>query len=384
MEKKLHLAFLFWIQLVLVSTIFASGADNNHINGLTCDAPAPDSFRITNTTSNSISLAWQPALAGALHTLEVLEKDPGGGWEPIDTIFNLPGTSYTVSGLQFGQEYRFIIATNCQSGEPSVNTSIIDGIVSIIELVLGGRTPINPTVHEGCPSIDYLAYNWVGFKIESLDGGALQSNHNYFEFKFNGLNGGLPKSLIKRVIYGPAIVAGDYLFVFPEDPIPQIVEIQGSPVFRVFRIKGPNNINPIGVIELTLDQENHTVKFCKAIGEPWNNNYIFSVQTAQKSGFSPTETDARFDTSFNMAYLQAKIQCPINDNLNIIFSTNQKDNGFVIIQLFDIKGTMVFESRFSSLLNEVSIPVESLPNGIYIIKIQTNYEVQTKKVIKSE
>ncbi|MFN0216715.1 MAG: fibronectin type III domain-containing protein, partial [Saprospiraceae bacterium] len=165
MAKNILLTLFFCGTSLVFTPVFASNEPLLlGFNQEVCTAPAPDSFRITGIGGDFIALAWNPVWVGAIHTLEVLENDGTGGWIPLDTFPDLPGGSFTVEGLNAGTEYRFILATNCASGETSEIKTIIDGITLIVDLVINGRNPVSP-VPIDCAALP-LNKNWVGFKVE--------------------------------------------------------------------------------------------------------------------------------------------------------------------------------------------------------------------------
>ena len=343
-----------------------------------CNAPAPDSFRITNTNTStgSIALAWHPAWLGASHTLEVLEMNNSGGWIPKDTIYNILGTSYTVTNLVYGTKYRFKIATNCTNGEPSEKKAIIDGIVLIIELVINGRTPLSPVSVATCTTIDYSAHNWVGFKVSTNGEIPNPTNSNYFEFGTRTEEDqAIP--LIKRVIHDSKIVAGNFIHRYPMIPTPLIVQIIGSTDFKVFYIQG-TKFKDIGVVRLNFDENTHSIQFCKSL---WDDDYDLSVMIANLAGFSSPEHDERNNYTTQIGKFTA--QNPFNNFINIFSPQINVDQVGGNIQLFNVHGQIVLEQDFDVFPDQLSIPTEMVSTGFYILRIETGSRVQILKINKS-
>jgi Fibronectin type III domain. len=150
---------------------------------VTCNAPAPTNFRITERSANFIVLAWDPAWQGATHTLAILESNGQGGWIGVDTLHQVTGDSYTAGGLTPGQTYRFVIATNCEDGSPSLIKWDSTGSTLIIDLSIDGKNPLTPHQHVPCENIP-LNMPWKGFRVAHVGGSPLLRNE--FEFAPEG------------------------------------------------------------------------------------------------------------------------------------------------------------------------------------------------------
>lgn len=145
-----------------------------------CTAPAPENFRVTERSTNYISLAWTPTSEDASYSLSMAQKNASGGWDLVYSDMFVHDTFHTAGNLISGTEYRFSLAARCNNGDPSIIVTHIEDGALIIELVLGGRIPNNPQVVEDCANIS-LSHNWIGFRIDHQEGDALVSN--YFEYK---------------------------------------------------------------------------------------------------------------------------------------------------------------------------------------------------------
>jgi hypothetical protein len=120
MANNLLFSLFFSILQLIAAPIFApddlKSSDEKSLTSDDCSAPAPDSFRVTTEGVHFVSLAWHPMWVGATHTLTQLKKVVGTeAWVPVDTFLNIPGGSFTVTNLEYGSKYRFVIATNCSS-----------------------------------------------------------------------------------------------------------------------------------------------------------------------------------------------------------------------------------------------------------------------------
>ncbi len=382
MRKILCFLLLFMAVGANNQMLFAANNHSNVILSDTCYAPAPDSFRITSVSGNFIALAWESAWPGAEQTLSVLKRNPTGAWEMFLPPFTLQGEAYTVGNLTPGVEYRFIIATNCGPDEPSSLTKVIDGITLILELTIGGRTPINP-VPVDCHNINYLAHEWVGFKVETYTKkGVLISS--LFEFEpYGDINapGFFTNAIIKRVEYENSIVATNDFGKWPTFNHPIII---GSNPFRMGH-KKPDGINSItiGFIELTaypqsidlcVDPSNHQ--------GPWLNSYDFTPLTAeQTSGVLPNAFDDRTVMQSKQED-EAWVQCPFNEQLEVYFPLTEPNNGSTKVLLLNASGEIIIEKFLKEQITNVTFQTSSLASGFYIVRIESSGKVSTLRTAK--
>ncbi|MFN0213302.1 MAG: hypothetical protein ACKVT2_03530 [Saprospiraceae bacterium] len=352
-----------------------------------CDAPAPDSFHVTNAGTNFVNLIWQPAWPSATQTLVILKNDTyTNAWVSVDTIYNLSGSSYTFSNAQYGSTYRFVIATNCSNGEVSERTATIDHIELILDLTIAGLTPINPVTVPGvCPEIDYPAYNWVGFKIQNFN--EFASASTLYEFKTNTENGNL-YPVIKRVNYdGPMMaVAKSFLgteLKYPTWAIP-IIRVFGSYSFVVRQYKDEINYITVGKVEVTLQQNPDKVKICIDSSEPWNPSYIITPLIAEMAnGFTPSGNESQ--TCINCGLNEViKAQSPFKDILNVFLPPSFVKRLPIKFQMLSLNGEVVIEHQFEAVSDPISISTEMLPRGFYMLRIEANGETQILKTIKAD
>jgi hypothetical protein len=59
------------------------------------------------------------------------------------------------------------------------------------------------------------------------------------------------------------------------------------------------------------------------------------------------------------------------------------DNDRVIIRMADINGRVVLQQSFNTTpgVNNFTLPVDQLPNGVYTVSLQSAVEYQTQKLI---
>ncbi len=391
-----NLLFLLLIcSLYLGIASFSAAPERTSFEGTStnvesCDAPAPDSFRVTNAGTNFVNLMWQPAWPSATQTLAILKKNTNSNsWESVDTIYNLAGASYTFSNAEYGSTYRFVIATNCTNGGISERTSTIDHVELILDLTIAGRTPVNPVIVPGlCPTIFYQAYNWVGFKIQTIPAGFIPISTLY-EFTTSIDNNGNLYPVIKRVNpSGPIYAVGAPLggtVTYPKSPSPLVITIYGPTSFMVRHYLSETNFIPVGNVHVNLVESGNgnTVQIC--IDDPnWNQGYtLLPLIASMANGIAPPNgsdiSNDRFSFSKNF-----KAQNPFNEMLNIFVSQDFTSEGNASIRLITLSGQTVFEQHLEISNELISIPTNMVAPGFYILRIENNGETQALKVFKIE
>jgi hypothetical protein len=262
--------------------------DKIHLGNLdVCEAPAPDSFRITKIGVDFISLAWKPAWPGADHQIEVFIENNAGGWDYLYTAQVASVASKTIDNLLTGKKYRFKIATKCTNGEPSSLSAIIDGITLIIELTLSGRTPVNPTP-VNCQGINLLDPNieWVGYRILWERQGKTFSS--LFEIVLDEPDVSAPsgsegtKIKIKRVeLENPVVTANEnHKWPIISNPI-----ITVNTAIVIGEILGLGlTINPIGNVAIGYNPFSPFIDICVDPNVSWDPSFVFQPLVALKVG----------------------------------------------------------------------------------------------------
>jgi len=386
MERKLHFVLLFAAFALNFHPIFAKATfefgGSNVIISDTCDAPAPDSFRITSVSSNSIALAWEPIWMGAEHSLIIHKKNPTGAWETFLSRFTVQGVSYTAINLTPGSEYRFIIATNCGPDEPSSIKINIDGIALILELTIAGRNPTNP-VPVDCHKIKYLEHEWVGFKVETYtkQGELISSLFEVEAYGGDDSKGFISHGIIKRVDYENPIVATNDSGKWPTN---QQSSLFGSNPFRMGHKKN-DGIGTIPIGRVGLTGYPASIDLCADYNnteDPWRQNYLFTAMTAETvSGFLPSAFDERSESPTNQQ-VDAWAQSPFNEHLDVFIPLADQRHGNGKIYLLNAAGLIIMDQKVNAQCSIISFQTGSLVAGLYFIRIESGRKVQTLKTIK--
>ena len=251
-----------------------------------CYAPAPDSFRITEMSSNSIRVDWQAVASGLSYSLEILRKNSAGGWDLLHAISYITDNFYYFEGNDpGGTSYRFKLRTNCSVGNPSEYFVGLDGITTILELILGGRTPINP-LPIFCTNIPLNIYNWVGFKVSKhVPGEGIVSS--LFEYDENGADVSSPFSFpsrmyLRRVDTDNLIVASTETGEYPNIFLPLFTS-QNPTFMRDYVTIPAIQIGKIKLVRKNL--QGPKISMCKDLSPDllwqWDEeNYIFQTMVA--------------------------------------------------------------------------------------------------------
>lgn len=388
MEKKIRFILFFCILHLLSAPILTATRLNSLMDESrstkTIELPAPENFRITSVSSNSISLAWAPVSFNATYTLEILREDSLNNWNLVTTIYNLPDSTYIATGLTSGTHYRFIIATNDESGEPGEEKSFLDGITLIFELTTLGRTPENPIIQDGC-SVIHSNIDWIGFKISHKENAEI---NNFFEIKVSvQFYEGEPITgvvSIKRAL-DENIFAVNHLDIWPTT---NNSSIHCGSIFKVIQLTSisPLAYTNVGTLKIYLTESE--ISICidnqPPLGYPeWNDNYSFSVMSTEKFAQEEGEAIKPRLVENNNNNEKIIVNSIFNANLNIHIPTPNELNQTINIQLYNTKGELFKNYNLHDFDMDFSIPTQELNAGVYILKLKNNNFNSTIKVIKT-
>tara|TARA_R110001592_G_scaffold137257_5_gene355106 strand:- start:1178 stop:3097 length:1920 start_codon:yes stop_codon:yes gene_type:complete len=85
----------------------------------------------------------------------------------------------------------------------------------------------------------------------------------------------------------------------------------------------------------------------------------------------------------NRIILSNQIKLYPNPAKNVInIELNNKIDNDLIIEIQDIKGRLIYRNEFTNVDNKIALPISNLPEGFYLLKINSQHINQTLKVIK--
>jgi len=377
---KLILLFLGCIFYALIPVTHAKGTDPTVISkskSFFCDAPAPNNFHVASMTGDMVNLAWSPAWPDAKHTLVILSEDSLGGWVNHLIYWSVPGSSYSVSGLPSGS-YKARISTECDSSaERSIYTAEVE--FKIIELTTNGRVPVNPVPADGCEGIA-MSHNWVGFKVSKIGGGG----SNFFEITSGGQ--------VKRA-YNPVephqIVAADNDWNWPTNPL---FPVKVSGKFLVMDLVDLNPYNYVEIGEVSFARIGiNAVNIC--VDESviqWKSEYAYQLFTASITGPNSPGGGVPGGGTGGHGFGKEptgdlfRVANPFSDRLSIFVSPQRPPANSISIKLYDLSGNMLLARSLESNYSQFDIDAPTdLPAGLYLLRIETQNESHTIKVIKS-
>ncbi|MCB0525775.1 MAG: T9SS type A sorting domain-containing protein, partial [Saprospiraceae bacterium] len=384
MEISKQLIALISTFLITITSLSASNATLELHEYVTqeeyCNLPAPDSFNIISRSYDLIELVWVPISVDVTHTLEVYTKlDSSSAWELYDTYSDLSSNSFSLNGVGLDSYCRFVLATNCSTGEPSELNTILELDKIIIEVTVPGRIPINPTPIN-CSQINLNNYEWVGFGVsENIIGSSKSGVEHYFEFTKVGDD----RVQIRRVLTEGEVVACNNGHFYPRFS-GQIIYV--SYPFLITKILPNQMFFDIGRVGITLHGKDPIVDICVVPLFPkWNSDFNFEVLVADEVAkeITPHIVDDR-----NLSQLDLKninkfsITNPFSDNLIIFLS--EASNNFTPpeVSIVDINGQVLFDKFIPIIDNKITINVLGIPDGIYFIKIKNNFINKTLKGLK--
>jgi len=376
MAKNLLVTLLVCLLPLGATQIIAGPAtlvlESTPLNFNGCDAPPPDSFRVTNISSEAVSLAWTPVSIGATHTLVVFEEDSSGNLTNLATYYSVPGITFTVAGLSPGS-YIISNATNCPNGETSFRNSEVR--FKLIELTTAGRIPVNPVAVSDCSMINFKTHEWVGFNVIELATG----RNNMFEFRVEG-----DVALVKRV-YANQIVAVNQDGEFP-------IGNQHLGVAISFKMDDKSKSieeQAIGFVEITqyFGNLSQFIGICKDLSNPptqWKPFYKFIALTAESVQITFPQGGPGTGQGLIRPITESHFiaQNPFTNNLSVFIKNTPIDVEDANIYLLNCKGDVVLKQKFSLQSQEIILNTDSLLPGLYILNIASNMENRTLKIIK--
>jgi len=384
MEKKLLFSTLIFGLHLAFASAFAYGEPVNleslSPKSIQCDAPPPDSFRMTGYGYNFETFGWVPVSVGDNHVLTVFKENASNGWDSLYSVKVYNSKEYTLTNLQPNTRHKVGIRTKC-GNDPSTQVSfVIPDHGVILELVIGGRNPENAQIIPPCQYIDFEdpSTTWIGFKVsrKAPDGHLV----SYFEFE-RGKNGA--EGIIKRTNAPNVLVAANEDNNWPTLNLPlfQTENLQ----FRVGEIKNLSEIFIFGFINVAFSGSK--VSICPETSDPnklWNNLYAFQLLQEHSDPCPSCLSDGNADER-TKGYLendQFTVQSPFLESLNIFFNDSKFTNGTKQITLMDVNGKIILNNKFNVIESQISIPLVFMPAGFYVLRMESNGAVQYHKVIK--
>ncbi len=392
MEKKLLFSVLFCsLQLACFSKNGPVAPSFTPTNVLQCDAPPPDSFRVTGYGYNFVTLAWVPISVGDDHYLTIFKKNETNGWDSLYAITLYNATTYTLNNLQPQKEHRVEIRSLCNDGEPGTVSSIVyPNIIYILELTTGGRKPVDPKeVLPECSRVAYKSHKWLGFRLTKNDNS--KTEPRLFEF--------IEKN--DTDIKGSIRIVGEdqYILVAANDNDVWPGQLFSSVYtnflqFRVGEILNQSILNVFGFVNADFDFDFTSVALCpdptNPIVSPYKFEFLVADQVEENCPNCPNPIDPTSEKSagngqnwvVGSKIESIKAQSPFSNFLNIFFPQTGFVGGLKHFELHDINGKIHFSEKIDVQEPKLALPFGNLPKGFYILRIEANEGFQSLRLIK--
>lgn len=387
MDKKV--IFTLFFSVLALNSLFSTPLSGFSLPSVSpssediCTAPAPDSFKITSRGYNFVSVSWIPAWQGATHTLQVKVRSQSGIlWTPVQTVFDVPGDSYTFNDLPDASECLVIISTNCTNGEKSIN-EVQDYDKIIIELLESGFMPENAEPLDMCQNLIWERYSWLGFKVKEDGGGP--GTENVFEVKiritYDQSGQQETKVTYSRVEDSTMVYAVNEANEFPGMPLNT-----DNPV-KTIMIQPLQPVVDIGRVAMTRYFQNpFKIDLCEVnnSNSQWNPEFEYSVYGVAHPGQGNNgATQKSSEEKENASAF--KISNPVTDYFNVIlpgFDIDSNKNNDVLFFIYDLQGNQIVKHQFQVASSTVTLPSGALPTGVYILHMYFDGMFHSQKVFK--
>lgn len=364
--------------ILLIASLFICGpsaraSDSEHLTPSyasvegECDLPAPQNLVVTNVGPTFITINWSPGHTAAVsYNVRVKVRDQYGQWQLVIDSMYVYGTTFTALNLQPGRYYRLEVAGICER-EKGVSPyfSSVERLTLIIDLV--------PAFHYELPQKAP-----VDCRMNCLELGDIGVKQWFDVTRINSIG---------QVLFSRYQVWVDYdgrwkMLKVPDSNYPGQTW-PGSPVDDEELPPPQTNIQHAYILNESGE------KVCKVTFEIVSGERRVCIASYLR-GYSvrciqPNDGDAdnqAAQRSGSVAFSSTPVVVnPFSDQLTIRIPELQPENP-VVIHLFDSNGRIVSEQKIFTV-QEFNLPTTHLPPGLYVLRIRSNQNTHTLKVIKS-
>lgn len=361
------ISILFSIGLLFsgVAPVMAAKVNPAKGQALRCDLPAPENFQIVSTTSNSVTLSWDPVPGAVAYEVRAYSLN-----SPSPFQFQIvTGTTATFNNLNPNFVYRFEVAGICENDDRGEWASIEGKPTGIVLDLVPDRhgTPELKEVSADPGTLSTYTLDWV------------VGDSYWFEIKANGTS----YSRYTIVVPDPSFMGdfsiakeSEYLITYPYG-FRSFIGWMGpfladnAEFIRICYGYNPDN-SAIGDVTINLGMPN-TFKFT------WNNlnpSYSFKLFKRASAGLKSNEDrqgsdhDVSTDLQISPNPFQSTIQIT---GLNPAVETD--------LHLFRYDGALVL-SQQSTAVQNYNLPTSDLPAGVYFLRTSAEGVQKTHKLVK--
>jgi hypothetical protein len=346
-------------------------------NPFSCPLPAPTNFVVTGTSSTSISLQWD-AVPGAFDYRIGAAGGPGVPPPPIFTT----ATSVTFNNLTPGTDYNFTCAAGCGNNTYSINIAQRSGATDfIIEIVYNGfsgagaQQAIFNGQGSGSPAATCpVALNQCYVGILRNGGTVLNT------FTFNLAQANNQKyGYFWEVLPPPN---NTILTAMTNSQTPQCSSAT-SGLWRIHLAKCASPVSTKSNMRLTTSST--TLNFEVSAIPEGHTLTIYECSNGAGAGGGETKNrDQILPNSTNTSLSLLAAPNPFTNEINLTFTERPETAEPVAIELFDLQGKLHLQQYFNSSSDNLSLPTQDLPLGMYFLRARVGDTVKTIKVVKTE
>jgi hypothetical protein len=265
--------------------------------------------------------------------------------------------------------------------EPSSTPAVLELPKIILDLVVGGRIPINPQPIENCGAIN-INQHWLGFKVINND------NNSWSLFEVEPFP---DKFVIRRLSEAAVLVAARSSdLLYPINLGESITTTDRFHSIRDLQISDPF-LSDVGKINYTQI----FTKFGQLVGvgwcvdqgsnPPWKPNYTFIPLKANATFIAPPGSNENI-TNFSGEDLGGKIMVnnPFSDKIIINNLPNEHSQSRCFIELFDFNGRKLFQRELEQEINAVEFDTSNFRDGNYFLRISRPNSTVTFKLQKND
>lgn len=381
MQKRLvkHLLLGFAAFLVLALPLAASnlhlGPNDNETGS--CPAPQPSGLTVTGTSATTISIAWFSG-AGLYYKIEVYDMTASQSLPDMYTI----GSSALIDSLPTAHDFEIkVSASYCSDGPygtaavvyASTGNIIVEGIVYIQSPCTpqGGSTVTPYTPYPNC--VDESNYVNSPFDNAAIGKLTYQGAVLYFAMAWE-------QDTLHIGKVGNQGYASDANYVFyPINDQSAVCRYDGTPIFTATLIQ---NALDVAQVDLYFFQQctftRCGVVSCEPEQLPHDNNNGLPKKKSEGEGAEEREQDQNIVT--------LPTPNPFSEHARLQYQLSEPTT--VEIKLYDVLGKLAQTVQSATLLSkgthEAIVDGATLPDGVYILTVQTGTEHKTFTLVKRE
>jgi hypothetical protein len=359
---------------------YSAGVEDVEKICLNCNLPAPDNVQITATTTSSLSVSWS-SVPGAVNYLIKAKNLTTGN---IDYSGTATALSTICTGLASATTYSVSVQAIDNTGCTSENAGSARGTTDFIiaDDIVMQFTPNTPITIPLQIPVEPNVIN-VGIRYEEDKGvimfekfglfysatGVLRVHHDNIGSggSYSGWQLGNGNQAPPIYGYNPHVQAQKIYVYRLTSPVPPSAFPAIAPDLVI-------NVVPAGIQTMALSID--MVSSNSPSYELWYCNQPCS------SGSNGEGGDRDHNTPPSSASSTTIVPNPFDDKVLVHFAPIADENGGQL-RLLDANGRAIYSLPLSKNETSSTLYTDGLPNGLYLIRLETADKVETHKVIKA-